>query len=183
MTPADENPTPEATADARIKPRKAPNAFRTISEVADDLHIPQHVLRFWETKFPQVKPLKRGGGRRYYRPDDIVLLRRISDLLYTQGYTIKGVQRLLREGGGRLSDNIPPPPPGEGQEVEAEETSAPNDDPLFAMPGLATQQLREPAVATARNVQTKSDGEVERLRALLGNVLRELEQLRALLTV
>jgi DNA-binding transcriptional MerR regulator len=79
--------------------RKAPSAFRTISEVADDLHIPQHVLRFWETKFPQLKPLKRGGGRRYYRPEDIALLRRISDLLYTQGYTIKGVQRLLREGG------------------------------------------------------------------------------------
>ena len=67
--------------------------------MADDLHIPQHVLRFWETKFPQLKPLKRGGGRRYYRPEDISLLRRVSDLLYTQGYTIKGVQRLLREGG------------------------------------------------------------------------------------
>src|SRR5271163_3481554 len=101
----------------RSRPKKAPNAFRTISEVADELHIPQHVLRFWETKFPQVKPLKRGGGRRYYRPDDIILLRRISDLLYTQGYTIKGVQRLLREGGGRLSDDIPPP--------SAEERAAP----------------------------------------------------------
>ena len=81
------------------RPRKAPTAFRTISEVADDLNIPQHVLRFWETKFPQLKPLKRGGGRRYYRPEDIALLRRIADLLYTQGYTIKGVQRLLRDGG------------------------------------------------------------------------------------
>jgi DNA-binding transcriptional MerR regulator len=95
---------PEAGADqsadsARARARKAPTAFRTISEVAEDLHIPQHVLRFWETKFPQLKPLKRGGGRRYYRPEDIALLRRISDLLYTQGYTIKGVQRLLREGG------------------------------------------------------------------------------------
>ena len=67
--------------------------------MAEDLHIPQHVLRFWETKFPQLKPLKRGGGRRYYRPEDIALLRRIGDLLYTQGYTIKGVQRLLRDGG------------------------------------------------------------------------------------
>lgn len=84
---------------ARPRPRKAATAFRTISEVADDLQIPQHVLRFWETKFPQLKPLKRGGGRRYYRPEDIALLRRISDLLYTQGYTIKGVQRLLRDGG------------------------------------------------------------------------------------
>ena len=86
---------PSGSAPAR-RARKAPTAFRTISEVADDLHIPQHVLRFWETKFPQLKPLKRGGGRRYYRPEDIALLRRISDLLYTQGYTIKGVQQLLR---------------------------------------------------------------------------------------
>ena len=78
---------------------KSPDAFRTISEVAADLDVPQHVLRFWESKFAQVRPLKRGGGRRYYRPEDIALLRRISDLLYTQGYTIKGVQRLLREGG------------------------------------------------------------------------------------
>src|SRR3954469_2300586 len=95
----------------RIRARKAPTAFRTISEVADDLHIPQHVLRFWETKSPQLKPLKRGGGRRYYRPEDIALLRRISDLLYTQGYTIKGVQRLLREGG--LAEGEQEPPPGE----------------------------------------------------------------------
>lgn len=89
----------EATVESVGRLRKAPTAFRTISEVAEDLNIPQHVLRFWETKFPQLKPLKRGGGRRYYRPEDIALLRRIGDLLYTQGYTIKGVQRLLREGG------------------------------------------------------------------------------------
>ncbi|MDB5369917.1 MAG: Transcriptional regulator, MerR family [Roseomonas sp.] len=94
--PADEGDHP---ADSSARLRKAPTAFRTISEVAEDLNIPQHVLRFWETKFPQLKPLKRGGGRRYYRPEDIALLRRIGDLLYTQGYTIKGVQRLLREGG------------------------------------------------------------------------------------
>src|ERR1700759_5862634 len=99
---------------SRIRPKKAPNAFRTISEVADELHIPQHVLRFWETKFPQVKPMKRGGGRRYYRPDDIALLRRISDLLYIQGYTIKGVQRLLRDGGGQLFQEIPPVPAEDG---------------------------------------------------------------------
>lgn len=92
-------PMPE-DAEATGRPRKAPTAFRTISEVAEDLQIPQHVLRFWETKFPQLKPLKRGGGRRYYRPEDIALLRRIGDLLYTQGYTIKGVQRLLRDAAG-----------------------------------------------------------------------------------
>ena len=77
---------------------KSESAFRTISEVADDLDVPQHVLRFWEGKFPQVKPLKRGGGRRYYRPDDVTLLRRIRDLLYSEGYTIKGVQKLLKDG-------------------------------------------------------------------------------------
>src|SRR3954466_12853060 len=103
--------TARAAGGGRSRIKKAPTAFRTISEVADDLHIPQHVLRFWETKFPQLKPLKRGGGRRYYRPEDIALLRRISDLLYTQGYTIKGVQRLLREGG--LAEGEQEPPPGE----------------------------------------------------------------------
>ena len=76
---------------------KGPNAYRTISEVADELHVPQHVLRFWETRFPEVKPLKRGGGRRYYSPEDIEILRHITDLLYVQGYTIKGVQRVLKE--------------------------------------------------------------------------------------
>src|SRR5512134_3285151 len=77
---------------------KSASAFRTISEVAEELDVPQHVLRFWETKFPQVRPLKRGGGRRYYRPEDVDLLKRIRGLLYDQGYTIKRVQRLLREG-------------------------------------------------------------------------------------
>lgn len=86
----------EALRADRLK--KAPGAYRTISEVAEELHVPQHVLRFWETRFPEVRPLKRGGGRRYYRPEDIAVLRRISDLLYVHGYTIKGVQRVLREG-------------------------------------------------------------------------------------
>src|SRR3954462_9604950 len=120
----------------RARPKKAPNAFRTISEVADELHIPQHVLRFWESKFPQVKPLKRGGGRRYYRPDDIALLRRISDLLYIQGYTIKGVQRLLREGGGKLSDDIPPPSADEQEAAETEAEPATDHRAQLDMPGL-----------------------------------------------
>ncbi len=77
---------------------KSAAAFRTISEVADDLEVPPHVLRFWETKFSQVRPLKRGGGRRYYRPEDVSLLKRIRELLYADGYTIKGVQKLLRDG-------------------------------------------------------------------------------------
>jgi DNA-binding transcriptional MerR regulator len=78
---------------------KAPDAFRTISEVAEDLDIPQHVLRFWETRFSQIKPMKRSGGRRYYRPDDVDLLRGIRRLLYGEGYTIRGVQRILKEHG------------------------------------------------------------------------------------
>jgi DNA-binding transcriptional MerR regulator len=112
----------EETEAPRARPRKAPTAFRTISEVADDLKIPQHVLRFWETKFPQLKPLKRGGGRRYYRPEDVALLKRISDLLYTQGYTIKGVQRLLRDGGLEEGVALPdmPPEAREGERDEAE---------------------------------------------------------------
>ena len=88
---------------------KAPDAFRTISEVAEDLDIPQHVLRFWETRFSQIKPMKRSGGRRYYRPDDVDLLKGIRRLLYGEGYTIRGVQRILKEHGIKsvqgLADN------------------------------------------------------------------------------
>ncbi|MFL1462052.1 MerR family transcriptional regulator [Roseococcus sp. DSY-14] len=98
------------------RPRKAAGAFRTISEAAEELNVPQHVLRFWETKFPTLQPLKRGGGRRYYRPEDLALLRRIADLLYTQGYTIKGVQRLLED-----SEAPPPASPEAGvmEELDA----------------------------------------------------------------
>src|SRR4051794_3736332 len=92
---------------------KAPDAFRTISEVAEDLDIPQHVLRFWETRFTQIKPMKRSGGRRYYRPDDVDLLRGIRRLLYGEGYTIRGVQRILKEHGIKsvqsLVDDSPAP--------------------------------------------------------------------------
>ena len=160
----------------RVKPKKAPNAFRTISEVADELHIPQHVLRFWETKFPQVKPLKRGGGRRYYRPDDIALLRRISDLLYIQGYTIKGVQRLLREGGGRLSDDIPPATEDERAEAEAERDLVPPvaEDKQLPMPGLVADPVPPPRPPRPK------DPEVERLRGVLMQTLAELEALRSL---
>lgn len=168
---------------SRPRSKKAPNAFRTISEVADELHIPQHVLRFWETKFPQVRPLKRGGGRRYYRPDDIALLRRISDLLYTQGYTIRGVQRLLREGGGRLSDDIPPATAAERAEAEAERGTETFDEvEPEANPGFPPSTTPAPASAvTGLRRPFGPDGDAERLRILLVGMLHSLEELRALL--
>jgi len=176
---SDEGPAGDA-GEGRSRIKKAPNAFRTISEVADDLHIPQHVLRFWETRFPQVKPMKRGGGRRYYRPDDIALLRRISDLLYVQGYTIKGVQRLLRDGGGRLSDDIPPAPAEERDAAEAEHDNIDQGQAELLIPGLDLKQ--DPGPAASRGVpRRRADPETERLRAVLGEILTELVAIRALL--
>jgi DNA-binding transcriptional MerR regulator len=96
----------EGQGDGRSASEKGPGAFRTISEVAEELDLPQHVLRFWETRFAQIKPLKRGGGRRYYRPDDLDLLKGIRELLYGQGYTIKGVQRILKQDGYRFVQGL-----------------------------------------------------------------------------
>ena len=132
---------------ANRQPKKSPSAFRTISEVSDLLEVPQHVLRFWETKFTQVRPLKRGGGRRYYRPEDIDLLQQIRDLLYSDGYTIKGVQRLLREGrvkagAGTLT--------GDGGR-RSEQSASPND--------RLSREQRDELEAVL--------GELERLRHLL----------------
>jgi len=147
---------------------KSEAAFRTISEVSEELDVPQHVLRFWESKFTQVKPLKRGGGRRYYRPDDVVLLRKIRDLLYAEGYTIKGVQKLLREGGAREAapradiPELPLTAPGAGVEPEDEiEPDEPEDDPDGPPP---------PRVSV-----------LPELRGELESLLDELEQLRFLL--
>ncbi len=101
----------------QAKPEKSANAFRTISEVARELELPQHVLRFWETKFTQVKPMKRAGSRRYYRPDDIALLRKIRNLLHDEGYTIKGVQKLLRQGHVQGQANPPQEQTGTAPDV------------------------------------------------------------------
>ena len=109
---------------------KAPDAFRTISEVADELDIPQHVLRFWESRFAQIKPLKRAGGRRYYRPDDVDLLRGIKHLLYGEGYTIRGVQRILREQGGKFVQAV-------WQPGAVQPAASPQDE----TPVLETEQL------------------------------------------
>jgi DNA-binding transcriptional MerR regulator len=130
---------------------KAPDAFRTISEVADEIDVPQHVLRFWESRFPQIRPMKRGGGRRYYRPDDVDLLRGVRHLLYGEGYTIRGVQRILREQGVTFVQEIwsvdqdAPLPDVDDDDDEAgdeatEEPTAPRSEPnLFAVVPPRTQ--------------------------------------------
>jgi len=133
---------------------KSAEAFRTISEVASDLDVPQHVLRFWETKFNQVRPMKRGGGRRYYRPEDVDLLRSIRSLLYDDGYTIKGVQKLLREGGLRpfYADD------GPAARVDEPDPAAPSSKPL----------PRPTTVSGADKSELKSVlGELEVLKKLL----------------
>lgn len=116
---------------------KSPDAFRTISEVAEDLDLPQHVLRFWETRFGQIKPLKRGGGRRYYRPSDVDLLRGIRHLLYEEGYTIKGAQKILRDNGIQFAIAI-----GSGDLSALEEMTRRSAEAR----ALEKQPVQEPAV-------------------------------------
>ena len=137
---------------------KSAAAFRTTGEAAEELDLPAHVLRFWESKFPQVRPVKRGGGRRYYRPEDIDLLRRIRQCLYQEGYTIRGVQRLLREGEMRRREPGSVPAKGEMPPT------------LFAVP---------PASGGAPAADPKPSPEV--LRAALDDVRHELSAIRALL--
>ncbi|MDD2876487.1 MAG: MerR family transcriptional regulator [Acidiphilium sp.] len=189
---------PDPDDAARARPRKSAEAYRTISEVADELHVPQHVLRFWETKFPRIKPLKRGGGRRYYRPDDVVLLRRIADLLYIQGYTIKGVQRLLKEGGGALHDEIPPASAEERAAAAAEraQTSSLAASAIPSRPDLpelpithatpppqshipVPQPAASPAIPSDSAPLDRAHQVNAVLRTALQTVLSELETLRA----
>ncbi len=128
---------------------KAPDAFRTISEVADDLKVPQHVLRFWESRFAQIKPMKRAGGRRYYRPDDVDLLRGIHHLLYGEGYTIRGVQRILKEQGVKFVETV-------WQEGAEQPRHGPRDHEIEADDGVELPEEDEdfsvaaPRVAAAR---------------------------------
>jgi DNA-binding transcriptional MerR regulator len=123
---------------------KAPDAFRTISEVADELDLPQHVLRFWETRFTQIKPMKRGGGRRYYRPDDVDLLRGIRHLLYGEGYTIRGVQRIFKDQGVKFVQSVwkagAPQPPRQSEEDEPDAGARPLARPL---PGTRSRSANE----------------------------------------
>ena len=169
---------------------KSPDAFRTISEAADELDLPQHVLRFWETRFATIKPLKRGGGRRYYRPEDVLLLKGIRRLLYDQGFTIKGVQRILKEqgpryviavGDGRPVEQLPPTALAVDDPVEPDETeygqyseadepvadaaegpAAGAEKPRFQLGSLMPKPAARPAGLTAAD------------RDKLSDVLREL---------
>jgi len=158
---------------------KAPDAFRTISEVADEIDVPQHVLRFWESRFTQIKPMKRGGGRRYYRPDDVDLLRGVRHLLYGEGYTIRGVQRILRDQGAAFVQDVwragaeqPPPPAADddGDAGEAAEARAEPNLSLFALaPGAGgAAERREPALAAA--VKTAAPAE-DALRRVLDELV------------
>ena len=129
---------------------KANDAFRNIREASEELDVPQHVLRFWETKFPEIQPLKRGGRRRYYRPEDLSLLITIRDLLYVQGYTIRGVQRLLREGGIEAppapSADLTLPPEMEEEDMREAEREAAEQD--------TGAELSEEAIQTRELFQT-----------------------------
>ena len=142
---------------------KAPEAFRTISEVADELEVPKHVLRFWEAKFAQLKPMKRGGGRRYYRPEDVALLRGIRFLLYNDGYTIRGVQRILREHGPRFVMDFRRMAEEEDQEEGMSSPEIPDIAAEAAQSGAATI-ARQPAEERAKLDPQK-----------LGAVLEEIE--------
>lgn len=153
---------------------KSASAFKTISEVSSELDVPQHVLRFWESKFAQLRPLKRGGGRRYYRPEDVDLLKRIHGLLYSDGYTIKGVQRLLKGGKAKAGDKelvLGEKSMLQKDLIEAAETSLEVADGVMAevmMPAIAVNRAERPKLSAAQ-------------RAALENALKELHEIRSLL--
>lgn len=164
----------EAAA-AGLRAAKSADAFCTISEVAGELDVPQHVLRFWETKFTQVKPLKRGGGRRYYRPEDVDLLRAIRVLLYNDGYTIKGVQKLLRDGGIKSVRKAPAEAEAEPGGKERRMPVFPPSPPEHRAATLTPAAAGEPAIGVSRK---PLDPET---RAMLKALLGELQALRNIL--
>ena len=167
------------TEDARAE--KAPQAFRTISEVADDLDVPQHVLRFWETRFSQIRPMKRAGGRRYYRPADVDLLKGIRHLLYGEGYTIRGVQRILKEEGvqhlvaigrGEASAEKPAVEANEPKSVAV----APRISKIVKVEPVLPGDRREPQFAQS------PEGLSDAQEALLREALADLAAARAILS-
>ena len=152
--------------------KKAPGAFRTISEVADELNVQQHVLRFWETKFSQVKPLKRGGGRRYYRPEDVLLLKKIHTLLYTEGYTIKGVQKLLKTlGKAQLLADVQPE-----QATAKRAAPAPANEAKAGI--VASSPANEPVAKPTGTIEI-----TDRQRSILHAMLGDLKDLRDMIAV
>ncbi len=174
---------------------KSSTAFRTISEVADELDVAQHVLRFWESKFPQVRPLKRGGGRRYYRPEDVELLRQIRSLLYDEGYTIKGAQKLLRArrarpapgdapearepapraaSAGTLSPGIP------SSAAQSPVTQSPVPQPAPSSAASAPATASQPAEAVLSSPSRQTAAELRRrLKPLLADLVEARDRLRA----
>lgn len=154
---------------------KSAEAFRTISEVAEDLGIPKHVLRFWEVKFTQIKPMKRGGGRRYYRPEDMDLLRGVQHLLHRDGYTIKGVQRILREQGTDIVKQL-----GRGEEPIGGLLKDPGETP--AGPGAASPAAEAPERnRKGRRKSALVGSDRAGFAAAITEALRTLEECRALL--
>lgn len=166
--------------------QKSPEAFRTISEVAEDLDVPQHVLRFWESRFGAVKPLKRGGGRRYYRPEDVDLLRGIRSLLYSDGLTIKGVQKVLRQHGARYVTEL-----GRGAASHIENLAKPYETPeeiareipsnVRLFPGARAKKNPKPTpMEDFWRDQEPAEPELsEETRAYFSDLLDELLELRA----
>ncbi len=150
---------------------KGPDAFRTISEVAEVLDLPQHVLRFWESRFKQIKPMKRGGGRRYYRPEDVALLRGIRRLLYGEGYTIRGVQRILKEKGVGFVVAV-----GEGRPI-----APPEAQPATAEPNADGEQAPPSPAPAARAAPAAQAGLPREDAERLKTALAELVELKRLL--
>jgi DNA-binding transcriptional MerR regulator len=150
---------------------KAPEAFRTISEVADELEVPKHVLRFWEAKFTHLKPMKRGGGRRYYRPEDVALLRGIRFLLYNDGYTIRGVQKILREHGPRFVMDY-------RRIAEEQEEEQVEEAPAPKIPDVAAEAAKSSSTPPreAREPRPKLDPQK------LGSLIEEIEACARVLT-
>jgi DNA-binding transcriptional MerR regulator len=176
--------------------QKSDAAFRTISEVAAELDVPQHVLRFWETKFSQIRPMKRGGGRRYYRPEDVVLLTTLRDLLYREGYTIKGVQKLLRESGAKaLVTTVQERQERAGPEgaslgpvgfalpegAESEDSAGDADEERIASATPSTAGDAEPPASPALDEDHRSEiaAVIEELSALQGLLRQALTVARA----
>jgi DNA-binding transcriptional MerR regulator len=146
---------------------KTAEAFRTISEVADELDVPKHVLRFWEGRFPQIRPMKRGGGRRYYRPEDLALLRGICRLLHAEGYTIKGVQKILREQGVDQVKKAGTEPPAAAPAETAGKKAARAPQGAGTRPAGGSNARRAPAGRTAREHILAVISELEASRSIL----------------